>query len=391
MTIRQKAEAIWEKEYAALSLDADPTLPAMLQELQIHQIELELQNDELRATQQHLTEIQKRYFDLYNFAPVGYFTFDKQGVVVNVNLTGAQMLNREKRFLINRPFLTYLSQACRTIFFQHLDDVLTRESKERCELTLQRKGDTPIYVQVDSIPQSFEGYWFCHSTLTDITDRKQVEKALQIALKEKEILLKEVHHRVKNNLQIINSLLSLQSGNIDDPTLATPFLESQRRVKAMSLIHEQLYYSNNLARIEFGPYIEKLTTTLLGTYVEYGKEIKLEMSVDTVDLAVDVAIPCGLIVNEIVANALKYAFPGRNSGTIRVDFRALGSKKHQLLISDDGIGLSNKIINPNTQSLILSKLPPSALGLQLVFALAEQLNGQAEVRSNDGTEVRITF
>ncbi|MBF2026317.1 MAG: PAS domain-containing protein [Oscillatoriales cyanobacterium C42_A2020_001] len=161
----------------------------------------------------------------------------------------------------------------------------------------------------------------------DVSDRKRIELERQQAedqvrasLREKEVLLKEVHHRVKNNLQIASSLLNLQAGTLQDPQLLQPFRESQQRIKVMALIHEHLYRSHNLARVDFAQYIQSLTTDLFQSYIPIGKPITLNHTVSRVELGLDVVIPCGLIINELISNAIKHAFPGDRAGKIRILF-----------------------------------------------------------------------
>lgn len=207
---------------------------------------------------------------------------------------------------------------------------------------------------------------------------EQSSKKLQYSLKEKEILLREIHHRVKNNMQIILSLLNLQSAYIEDKKMSGVFKESQDRIRTMALIHEKLYQSENLANINFREYVE---TLVYGLFQSYGKrKITVDIDVEDISPGMDVAIPCGLIINELVSNALKHAFP-RGEGKIKVVLQKVGTEI-QLVISDNGVGIPNDIDFRNTKSL----------GLQLVTLLAEeQLNGKIELNRLEGTEFRIIF
>ncbi len=217
--------------------------------------------------------------------------------------------------------------------------------------------------------------------LRDISRRKKIQDTLTASLREKEALLKEIHHRVKNNLQMISSLLRLQSENIQDPALLAIFLESQNRVRSMAIIHECLYQSPDLARMDFSDYVVKLTDNLLRTYSIQRDKIKLRLDVAAVPLSLDIAIPCGLIVTELVSNALKYAYPGGRAGTIFVQFRVLRENGFELMVGDDGVGLDHAINFESTESL----------GLRLVHILTEQLRGQISVQNNGGARFTITF
>ena len=197
------------------------------------------------------------------------------------------------------------------------------------------------------------------------------------SLAEKEVLLKEVHHRVKNNLQIISSLLWMQSRQVNGEVLDM-FEDSQSRVQTMALIHEQLYQSPDLAQIDFEQYLQTLMRSLLRSYGMSGA-IALDINVNAPPLTIDIALPCGLIVSELVSNALKYAFPARQSGKIRIDFSSDAALV--LSVSDNGIGLPQDLDFRNSASL----------GLLVVCDLTEQLDGTIELNRTDGTTFTITF
>ena len=174
-TIREKAEALLQEKLSIEDVLEDNKIPRILHELRVHQIELELQNEELRRTQSELQNTQKKYFDLYNFAPVGYFTFDEHGVMVGVNLTAAKLLNRDRNQLQNKPFLVYLDTSTRPIFFEHLDMVFETKKRQSCELTLQRSNNDKVYLYVDSIAAKEGGKWYCRSIMTDITTLRKTK------------------------------------------------------------------------------------------------------------------------------------------------------------------------------------------------------------------------
>jgi PAS domain S-box-containing protein len=225
----------------------------------------------------------------------------------------------------------------------------------------------------------------------DITDRKRAEEQIQASLREKEVLLKEIHHRVKNNLQIISSLLDFQSEYIKDQLTLEMFREGQNRIRSMALIHEQLYQSKDLARIDFAEYVRDLTDYLFQSYGASGDAITLEIHIADILLGIDTAIPCGLIINELVSNALKYAFPlslssppcaGGKEGRCEI-LVALHSDNDQLtlIVSDNGVGFPRDLDFLNAETL----------GLRLVNMLSRQLKGTIELDRNDGTTLKITF
>jgi len=215
----------------------------------------------------------------------------------------------------------------------------------------------------------------------DITQRKRAQAQLTASLKEKEVLLKEIHHRVKNNLQIISSLLNLQSHYIQDPKALEMFRESQDRLKSMALIHEMLYQSKEIAKIEFNEYVRNLLSMVYRSHSPTSKAIKLDVQVDPVFLSMDIAVPVSLILNEMVSNSLKHAFKDRNAGLVEIRFKKEENGRFLLVVSDNGVGLPRDFSLENTPSL----------GLRLVKILTDQLGGNLTFRSEVGTELRVDF
>lgn len=211
--------------------------------------------------------------------------------------------------------------------------------------------------------------------------RLQTEDQIKASLKEKEVLLREIHHRVKNNLQIISSLLNLQSRYIKDKQVLHVFKESQDRIKSMALIHKKLYQSKNLARIDFAEYVRSLIADLFRSYNADYDLITLKTNIDDVFLGIDTAIPCGLIINELVSNSLKYAFPEGGQGEIRIDLHSEKEGKFSLIVSDSGVGFPKDLDFRNTESL----------GLQLACTLVDQLQGTIGLDRTGGTKFKIAF
>lgn len=215
----------------------------------------------------------------------------------------------------------------------------------------------------------------------DITEKKLANEKIHNSLQEKEVLLKEVHHRVKNNLQVISSILNLQSSYVKDQSTLNILKESQDRIKSMAFIHESLYQTKDFSSINFSEYVVNLSQNLLHSYSSLEHEIKLNLDIQNVFLNLDLAIPCGLIINEIVSNALKYAFVDKKEDAeIMIKMHLVGENL-QLQIRDNGIGLPKHIDYRNTESL----------GLQLVVTLVDQLNGNIELDSAQGAHYNILF
>jgi len=231
-----------------------------------------------------------------------------------------------------------------------------------------------IEYDADGRPVEIIGSWL------DITERRQAEEKIESALREKEALLREIHHRVKNNMQIISSLLKLQASHVEDAHLREMYRDSQNRIRAMSMVHEQLYAAAMLGAIRGQAYLENVVFSLVRSYSISAQHIAVHVDAGEIFLNMDEAIPCGLIVNELVSNALKYAFAGE-SGEIKVSLTMPDDEYRLLRVYDNGCGL------PPDLDIRESK----TLGLQLVDTLAEQLGGELTVNCEHGTDVRILF
>jgi PAS domain S-box-containing protein len=219
------------------------------------------------------------------------------------------------------------------------------------------------------------------TTGADITGIKKAEEKLRESLREKEVMLKEIHHRVKNNLQVIASLVNLQTDVLEEPRLRRVFQDVRDRVRSMALVHEKLYQTESLARVDFADYTRSLLHYLLRSYGGPESAIQLKLDLQPVSLSVETAVPCGLILNELVSNALKHAFRGRTEGEVRVGLGMRGDGKAVLRVSDNGIGL------PEGRAWKRSR----SLGLHLIDLLTKQLGATVETRVEGGTEFEITF
>ena len=217
--------------------------------------------------------------------------------------------------------------------------------------------------------------------LVEVAERERAEEQIRASLQEKEVLLKEIHHRVKNNLQVISSLLNLQADSSGDERVHLILRDSQNRVRSMALIHEKLYRSDNLAQIDLADYTRDLTAYLFRSQDAYTRSINLNVQANNIFLDIDTAVPCGLIINELVSNSLKHAFPEGRGGQILVVIKSDPDQQVTLTIKDDGIGFPLAVNFRETESL----------GLQLVNMLVNQLNGSIELSSEQGTQFTIRF
>ncbi|MCA1761463.1 MAG: PAS domain S-box protein [Cryomorphaceae bacterium] len=314
------------------------------------------------------------------------WTLDRKFRLVSFNKVFADQYYRyfERDVSIGSNFLGVLKEFSKEKAYENLKEifkaVLRGKSQQFEGVIYTRKGEkvwlenhyTPVYTDNRITEISCVSY--------EITERKLIDEQMHESIREKEILLQEVHHRVKNNLQVISSILNLQSAYVKDSNSLNILRESQNRIKSMSFIHESLYQTRDFSHIEFSDYMLSLTNNLVHSYSLQTANISLRKDMEKVFLELDQAIPCGLIANEIVSNSLKYAFPGDTKGEIYIGIKEVNNTI-ELVIADNGVGLPEELDYENSESL----------GLQLVYTLAEQLNASISVTIENGTKYLITF
>jgi PAS domain S-box-containing protein len=388
--------------------EAAEALSAALEELQAAHEELQRANEVLQQQNAQLTIANRRYEELFNFAPEAYVVTDVHGIIKEANDTAATFLKIRRDFLIGKPLKVFIREEVSRSFLTQLSQLRQGERVQEWEARVQpREG--PGFPAVFSIAPAHDAQerligmrWL----LRDISERKRAEEtlrrahdaleqrvrertadlasantALEAALQQKDMLLKEIHHRVKNNLQTVSSLLSLQSGYSPDPFVKAMFADSQQRIQSMALIHEILYQSRDLGRLNMADYLRTLAAHLVRSYRTDDTQITLTLSVDQILLDVDTAIPCGLLLNELISNCLKHAFPDRRKGEVSIVLHADPSDQVTLTIRDDGIGFPADLDFRNSNTL----------GLQLVTGLVEQLQGTITMARHVGCAFTITF
>jgi len=284
------------------------------------------------------------------------------------NLTPDNFLGKEVGFVEkNRDFAEFMHQ-----FFA--------SSSQTASQTLQfnMNGTIQSYLIV---AQKYQQSQVCVAVGIDITERQKAEEQIKSSLKEKEVLLKEIHHRVKNNLNVVSSLLELQADSIPEPHIGKLFEESQNRIYSMALIHEKLYRSPTIGQINLEDYIQDLANNLFDSYNVSEDCIQLHINVEPIFLNIETATPCGLIINELVSNSLKHAFPDDREGIVSIDCHQQSDGQIHLVISDNGIGFPEALDFQDTESM----------GFQVVCTLIEQLEGTIELQRTHGTSFAIQF
>lgn len=266
--------------------------------------------------------------------------------------------------------------------YQTITTAVLQHGEANYEVYNLKKDGTPFWCRANaSIFEHPEYGSVIVAIQQDITEHKQTQEKIKASLREKEVLLKEIHHRVKNNLGIVSSLLQMQCRRTQDPLVTAILRDSQNRIASIALVHEKLYHSEDLADIDFAQYIPDLTTHLFDSYNVSYSQIQLKIQVDNASLDIETAIPCGLIINELVSNALKYAFVGNRRGEIEVKFYQESESTLTLIIRDNGVGLPKNFDSKKAKTL----------GITLIQGLVKQLRGKLEIDSHQGTQFKITF
>ena len=352
-----------------------------LREKELEERILQLEKEFHERTHQ-LRESQIKYRDIVENSN-DVIVVVQDGKLKFTNSKAVELTGYSQEELMTMSFLEMVHPEDREMVAERYQRVLQGENlaSEQSFRVLRKNGES-FRVEPSSINTIWEKRPAMLTVVRDITERKQVEEKIKASLKEKEVLLREIHHRVKNNMQVIISLLRLQSANIKDEQYLDMFKESQGRIKTMSLIHEKLYQSEDLTKIDFNRYVKSLVNDLFRSHGVNTNKVKQKIRIQDVSLTIDHAIPCGLIINELVSNSLKYAFPEERKGAIKVTLRSINEDEIELSLSDDGIGIPEDIDIRHTQSL----------GLELVRILAEdQLEGKIKLKRARGTTYHIQF
>jgi PAS domain S-box-containing protein len=504
----EKAAKKAAQQPANLATPTPEGLQRTIHELEVHQIELEIQNEEMHRIQEDLETSRTRYFDLYDLAPTGYFTVTGEGLILEANLTVAKLLGVARGDLVNQPWSRFVFPEDQDVNYLEFKDLFETGEPREWEMRLNRTAAFAFWASVEAtrVPHAdgafacravvsdiserirvrqelvdahrrntailesisdgfntFDRLWRCTYVnptgakmfgkaagellgrtvwelwpqaldlpfgtafrgdagenvpvrveafysaplngwfevryypspegfslfFTDITQRRRIEetrletvRVLESAVKEKTVLLQEIHHRVKNNLAVISGLLSMKADATGSEEAKEALKASQKRVHSMALIHEQLYGSSSLDRINFSDYARELVGALCATFCDESSRISIEMDVDPIEIGIERAVPCALILNELLTNAFKYAFPGGRNGKVRVALHECAPDLLELSVEDDGIGLpAGFLADRNTQSL----------GLKIVGILTRQLEGSIEQQVSAGSRVVLRF
>jgi PAS domain S-box-containing protein len=336
---------------------------------------------ERKKTEEQLSRRERELSDILENSPDIIIRYDKNLRYLFVNPAVARDNVRPVSYYIGKTNRELNMPLEKAIYLENIIKKVFETGKEIVEETDFDSQVGKLCYQITWLPEFSQDGTTVETVLSiahNITTHKKIEQQLKASLQEKEMLLQEIHHRVKNNLQIISSLHSLQSARITNPEALEMLKDSQNRIKSMAYIHEKLYQSEDLAHIDFSDYIRNLAYNLFHTYKISAENITLELDINDVLLNIDIAIPCGMLINELITNSLKYAFPGNRKGKISINLSGEANEL-VLVVKDNGIGLPPRVALENT----------GTLGLQLVNMLAGQINAAISINRQDGTEFKI--
>ncbi|HON78121.1 MAG TPA: PAS domain S-box protein [Spirochaetota bacterium] len=344
-----------------------------------------------RNAEKLLKESEMKFRDLYENAPTAYFTLGTDAVVYDCNRRAWELLGGAREDVCLKNVMDFIPEGNEGK--GKARDIIERFKNEETildeELQIRRVDGIIVWISlsISALKSSAGEIREVRVMAVDFTERRRMRSELENTLKENEALLKEVHHRVKNNFQVITSLLSLQERTLHDNTLVGLFSECRNRIRAMSLVHEKLYQSENFSVLKMRDYLTTIAKDLMYTYTHAPQRITLDIEIEDLVFDVDRAIPCGLVVNELVSNALKYAFTGepdhKDVLTIRM-FETDGSRV-ELVVADNGKGLPEAVTLSSLEKL-------DSLGLRLVYRLVvKQLHGEVEISGTEGTCITVRF
>jgi PAS domain S-box-containing protein len=336
---------------------------------------------ELSLKKSYYPELQQRMLQLEKFRTLmdiisdAIFIFSEtENRIVDVNEAACLLLGSASEELISvQPDTGRIDKK-----LQYITDLVKNMSTDSGTVEIPFGESNDRFIEITLTKAVLGEERFIVLIGRDITERKLSEKKLEASLKEKVSLISEIHHRVKNNMQIISSLMNLQASRLSDPLMQDVFQECRARVRSMAIIHEKLYASENLSRVDIKGYTMSLGSYLKGLYKK--KNVIISVQGDSVFLAIDRAVPCGLLLNELISNALKHAFPDERDGEIRINL-TVGGVKASITVTDNGIGFPGHLDLQNA----------STLGLQLVNDLSEQLSASISVESAAGTTFNLSM
>ena len=340
-----------------------------------------------KNAEQALIDSEEQVRTILAYAPSAIIALDMYGHITQWNTKATMIFGWEEEEVLGKLLYEVIAPERNHIRYENSissfrEDGVGIPLNQTLEVKAVRRNQEEFPIALTVSQMILKGQKYFISFARDITKRRQTDERIKQSLREKEVLLKEIHHRVKNNMQVITSLLSLQASFLNDDEIKDAFRSSQYRINSMGMVHEMLYQSEDISKIDYGNYLERLIMGLISAMKGYDSGVELNLDVPNISLNVDTAVPLGLIVNEVVTNALKYGFPNQKEGVITVEITCLELPFYKLEIGDNGVGFEQDLDFKSSKSL----------GLMLIHKLATQLNGSIERLSDKkGTNYILYF
>ncbi len=380
--LRRKAEQlalednlVGGKDSAGRSAEENQRL---IHELHVHQLELEMQNDELRQLQEEMEKSKIRYFSLYDLAPVGYWTIDSRGNILEANYTMCRMLGLCREELVGRPVTRFVFPIDRDNFSLSRK-LFTSTHVQHFEMRMVKADKSVLWTDwAATNAQWDDGEVVAQITVSDISRSKLAEEKNQELMREKDLLLKEVHHRIKNNMNTVYWWLTLQADTLP-AEVAGELKDAAGRVQSMAMLYDKLYRTEGFAEVEVQSYVPALCQEIINHFPNC-KSVRIRTRIDNFILPQQKMSPVGMLLNELLTNAMKHAFVGRESGLITITM-TLKRSHVKMVIADDGVGLPEGIDFGET----------AGFGMYFVMMQVEQLHGSVEIERGQGTSFVVEF
>jgi len=349
-------------------------------ELRVHQIELEMKNEELRRAQKELEISRERYFELYDLAPVAYCTLSGKGLIQEANLAAATMLGVSRKELVNRPITRHILTEDQDLYYLHRKVLFDTGTRSGFDLRMVNSQGGTFNAHLEmAMAENLQGETLHRVVISDITERTRAENTIKALLAEKELLLKEIHHRIKNNMNTMRSLLTLQAQSSVDAATSAALEDASKRMLSMEVLYEKLYRSAGCSDVSVALYLRALVDAVLQNFP--GREaVTVEKQFDDFILDAKRLQPLGIIFNELLTNVMKYAFKGKSTAHLLVA-ATLERGLATFVVEDNGNGIPD--------SVDLGK--STGFGLMLVHELTQQLEGSIRIERGSGTRVVLEF
>ncbi|OGV47550.1 MAG: hypothetical protein A2017_11285 [Lentisphaerae bacterium GWF2_44_16] len=424
--LRSKAESFLRQKNSSQQNETSLEDQKIIYELELRQVELEIQNQELEEAQKALKLSKENYFNLFDMAPVGYLTINKDCIIYEANLMVASLFKIDRKKILEKSFLDFVDDSCKDTFTKYIKDISQKTSSLNIDL---KKNDGTLFgaqiaissvhnldfspenyfvtiIDISSLKQSEDNLKKHRDSLEDmvnartleinmineklkreISEREKTEEKIKHSVAQKELLLREIHHRVKNNLSIVSGLLKLYSHKEKDEKIKNILKEIELRIDAMMFIHDRLYISSEFDKIPFDVYLDKLITNISSSFNQ--KNIKIKKFLFPATINSEKALSCGLIINELITNCYKHAFPNGREGYISIAFSIENIKSQEnqdspiwhLSISDNGVGLPKGFSVENNNSL----------GMNIIMLLSKQMKASVKISASNGLSFNMTF